>query len=131
MLRSSRQSHFGHLQDYGPLLASGGWKTLIVERDDRLTMRPGLRRKSSMGVEDARQRISKPLPTERPVCDPEYLNRLAERLSITAGLSRELARRRVMSMTRRAISAGPDRSYVVRPRRCYCTMTVAPIWTRL
>src|SRR6266545_1703330 len=35
------------------------------------------------------------------------------------------------SMTRRAISAGPDRSYVVRPRRCYCTMTVAPIWTRL
>jgi hypothetical protein len=22
-------------------------------------------------------------------------------------------------------------SYVVRPRRCYCTMTVAPIWTRL
>jgi signal transduction histidine kinase len=21
--------------------------------------------------------------------------------------------------------------YVVRPRRCYCTMTVAPIWTRL
>ena len=28
MLRSSRQSHFGHLQDYGPLLASGGWKTL-------------------------------------------------------------------------------------------------------
>ena len=35
------------------------------------------------------------------------------------------------SMTRRAISAGSDRSYVVRPRRCYCTMTVAPIWTRL
>ncbi len=67
----------------------------------------------------------------RPVCDPEYLNRLAERLSIAAGLSRELARRRVMSMTRRTISAGPDRSYVVRPRRCYCTMTVAPIWTRL
>ena len=66
-----------------------------------------------MRVKDARQRISKPLPTERPVCDPEYLNRLAERLSITAGLSRELARRRVMSMTRRAISAGPDRSYVV------------------
>jgi hypothetical protein len=30
-----------------------------------------------------------------------------------------------------ATSAGPDRSYVVRPRRCYCTMTVAPIWTRL
>ena len=60
-------------------------------------------------------------------CDPEYLNRLAERLSITAGLSRELARRRVMSMTRRAISAGPDRSYVVRPRRCYCTMTVADL----
>src|SRR5580704_19573666 len=29
---------FGHLQDYGPLLASGGWKTLIGERDDRLTM---------------------------------------------------------------------------------------------
>ena len=84
-----------------------------------------------MRVEDARQRISKPLATERPVCDPEYLNRLAERLSITAGLSRELARRRVMSMTRRAISAEPDRSYVVRPRRCYCTMTVAPIWTRL
>jgi hypothetical protein len=26
------------------------------------------------------------------------------------------------SMTRRAISAGPDRSYVVRPRRCYCTI---------
>jgi hypothetical protein len=28
----------GTLQDYGPLLASGGWKTLSVERDDRLTM---------------------------------------------------------------------------------------------
>src|SRR5215831_15208989 len=28
---------------------------------------------------------------------------------------------------RAAISAGPDRSCVVRPRRCYCTMTVAPI----
>ena len=35
------------------------------------------------------------------------------------------------SMTRRAITAGPDRSCVVRSRRCYCTMTVAPIWTRL
>jgi len=48
MLRSSRQSHFGHLQDYGPLLASGGWKTLIGERDDRLTMQvawPPARRK--------------------------------------------------------------------------------------
>jgi hypothetical protein len=33
--------------------------------------------------------------------------------------------------TRRVISAGSDRSYVVRPRRGYCTMTVAPIWTRL
>jgi hypothetical protein len=32
---------------------------------------------------------------------------------------------------RRAVSAGPDCSYVVRLRRCYCTMTVAPIWTRL
>ena len=28
----------GTLKDYGPLLASGGWKTLSVERDDRLTM---------------------------------------------------------------------------------------------
>jgi hypothetical protein len=26
----------GTLQDYGPLLASGGWKTLSVERHDRL-----------------------------------------------------------------------------------------------
>ena len=34
MLPSSRQSHFGHLQDDGPLPASGGWKTLSVSVTD-------------------------------------------------------------------------------------------------
>ena len=29
---------FGQLRDYGLLPASGGWKTLSIERDDRLTM---------------------------------------------------------------------------------------------
>jgi hypothetical protein len=49
--------------------------------------------------------------------DARYLDQLAQRLADECGLPLALAYKRVMALAR--------------PRRCYCTMTVAPIWTRL